>query len=46
MEHKPPNYQVSSQSGSNAGLGCLSGAYKEPDTTSSIPDPTNSLRAR
>ena len=46
MEHKPPNYQVSSQSGSNAGLGGLSEAYKEPDNTFSMPDPTNSLRVR
>ena len=45
-EHNLLNYQVGPQSGSNAGLGGLSEAYKEPDNTFSMPDPTNSLRVR
>lgn len=45
-EHNLSHYQVGPQSGPNAGLGGLSEAYKEPDNTFSMPDPTNSLRVR
>jgi hypothetical protein len=45
-EHNLSLSQVGLQSGSNTGLGCLSGACKEPASTLSMPDPTNSLWAR
>ena len=37
-EHNLLLYQVGPQSGSNTGLGCLSGAHKEPASTFSMPD--------